>query len=116
MRNEEPMTTEVRDMVLRIMERAMYYNNTPTNQEYTDDKPTFFVDFSGHCGIISVCCYPYGYIKGGEVACCGGDINFSLCESEYITEDEISENLNRILSNMERYYKDWYTKTGGCAK
>ena len=29
MSNEKPMSTKVRDMVLRIMERAMYYNNAP---------------------------------------------------------------------------------------
>ena len=50
MRNEEPMTTEVRDMVLRIMERAMYYNKTPTRIELTGDKPTFDIQFSGRTG------------------------------------------------------------------
>ena len=43
MKNMKPMSTKVRDTVLRIVERAMYYNNTPTKQECTGDKPTFFV-------------------------------------------------------------------------
>lgn len=110
MKNMKPMSTKVRDTVLRIVERAMYYNNTPTEQEYTGDKPTFFVNFSGHCGIISVHCYPHGYKKKGEDTYCGGDISFRLCESEYTTEDEIMDDLRRILNDMERIYNDWYTR------
>lgn len=108
MSNEKPMSTKVRDMVLRIMERAMYYNDVSTKQELTGEKPTFFVNFSGHCGIISVHCYPYGYRQGAEDAYCGGEIPFRLCESEYITEDEIINDLHRILSDMEDYYDSWY--------
>lgn len=110
MKNMKPMSTKVRDTVLRIVEMAMYYNNTPTKQECTGDKPTFFVNFSGHCGLISVHCYPYGYEKGAENTRCGGNINFSLCEDEYITEEEIMNDLHRILADMERIYNDWYIR------
>ena len=51
---EKPITRKVMDEVLRITEKAMMYNNTPTKQEYTGDKPTFFVEFNGHCGDIDV--------------------------------------------------------------
>ena len=33
MKNMKPMSTKVRDTVLRIRERALFYNNTPTRQE-----------------------------------------------------------------------------------
>ena len=110
MKNMKPMSTKVRDTVLRIRERALFYNNTPTKQECTGDKPTFFVDFSGHCGIISVRCYPYGCKEGAENTYCGDDIRFELCESKYTSEEEILNDLNRTLSDMERYYTDWYTR------
>ena len=107
MSNEKPMSTKVRDMVLRIMERAMYYNNAPTCRERTGDKPTFFVSLSGHCGIISVQCYPHGYSKGGDAEWCGGECTFDLCESEYIAEEKIENNLRRILRDMDYHYNGW---------
>lgn len=110
MKNMKPMSTKVRDTVLRIRERALFYNNTPTKQEYTGDKPTFIDEYYGHCASIEVRCYPHGYIEGGECTYCGGDTCFRLCESEYRTEDDILNDLNRILSDMERYYTDWYTR------
>ena len=45
---EKPITAEVRELVLRIVERAMSYNSTKTGQELTSGKPTFFVRFAGH--------------------------------------------------------------------
>lgn len=111
MKNMKPMSTKVRDTVLRIMERALYYNNTPTQQKYTGDKPTFFVGFSGHCGHISVQCYPCGYVDMvADDIFCGDGLYFKLCEGEYTSEEKILNGLNRILADMERIYNDWYIR------
>ena len=110
MKNMKPMSAKVRDTVLRIMERAMYYNNTPTKQECTGDKPTFFVNFSGHCGVITVCCYPVGYKEDAEGIYFTKQPMCYLYESEHITEEEILNNLTRTLADMERIYNDWYTR------
>lgn len=110
MKNMKPMSTKVRDTVLRIVERTMYYNNTPTKQEYTGDKPTFFVEFNGHCGDIDVHCYPKGYREGAGSVWCGGDSVHSLCEDEYETEEEILADLDRIIADMDRYYNDWFSR------
>ena len=107
---EKPITRKVMDEVLRITEKAMMYNNTPTKQEYTGDKPTFFVEFNGHCGDIDVHCYPNGCREGVGSVQCGNDIVHSLCEDEYTTEKEILANLNRTIADMERYYNDWLSR------
>ena len=47
--NETTKITEsVRKKVLEIMELAMLINDSPTQQEYTGNKPTVFVEYSGH--------------------------------------------------------------------
>ena len=107
---EKPITRKVMDEVLRITEKAMMYNNTPTTQEYTGDKPTFFVELNGHCGDVAVHCYPKGYMENAENVWCGGDIQFNLCEDEYTTEEEILADLNRIIADMDRYYNDWLSR------
>ena len=41
------MTKEIIQKVSEIMELAVNFNSSATMQELTDDKPTFFVVFSG---------------------------------------------------------------------
>lgn len=57
----EKITESVRKRVLKIMELAMLINDSPTQCEYTGNKPTVFVDFSGHCCILTVYVYPEGW-------------------------------------------------------
>ena len=91
---EKPITRKVMDEVLRITEKAMMYNNTPTKQEFTGDKPTFFVELSGHIGNILVDCHTGGYVA----------------KNEYETEEEILADLNRVLADMDRFYNDWLSR------
>ena len=106
---EKPITRKVMDEVLRITEKAMMYNNTPTKQEYTGDKPTFFVELSGHTGNILVDCHTGGYVANGDFEHCGkGSVHLS--ENEYETEEEILADLNRIIADMDRYYTDWLSR------
>ena len=47
----------VRNRVKEIVGLAMLINDTPTTRKETGDKPTVFVDFSGHtCGLIVAVC------------------------------------------------------------
>ena len=107
---EKPITNEVRQLVHHIVDKWLDYNNTPTKQGYTGDKPTFFVELNGHCGDVAVHCYPKGYMENAENVWCGGDIQFNLCEDEYEAEEDILANLNRVLADMDRYYNDWLSR------
>ena len=43
--DEKPMECKVRETVLRMLERAMHYNSTSTNQTDTGNKPSFLCPF-----------------------------------------------------------------------
>ena len=96
---EKPITNEVRRLVHHIVDKMLDYNNTPTKQEFTGDKPTFFVELSGHIGNISVDCHTGGYVANGDFEHCGKE-----------TEKDILANLNRVLADMEYYYDSWLAR------
>lgn len=108
--NQKPVTAEVRKLVHHIVDTMLDYNSTPTRQEFTGNKPTFFVELSGQIGTIDVSCYAEGYRDFGDFTCCGEQLT-SLCEDEgRTTEDDILRSLNRIISDMEQIYDAWYAK------
>lgn len=104
---EKPITAEVRELVLRIVERAMFYNSTSTRQELTSSKPTFIVRFYSHVAILDVDIYPDGYK-------CEGTLEFfrvHLCEEVgYRTVDDIQNKLESVTKRMEEAYDVWYEK------
>lgn len=51
----------IQEKVLKIMQLALEINDTPTKQETTGDKPTVFVDFSGHVCTLSVQIHSHGW-------------------------------------------------------
>lgn len=115
MKNEKVMTTHVRELVLRIMERALFYNNTPTDKAYTGEKPTFFINFDGHIGALTVSVHPTGYSTDTVTRALylgRGDTRLiNLCEALYYREEvEIIDRLVSVLDDMERIYNDWYTR------
>jgi hypothetical protein len=60
--NETTKITEsVRKKVLEIMELAMLINDSPTEQELTGNKPTIFVEFSGHIAELHTHIAPEGW-------------------------------------------------------
>ena len=104
---EKPIDTKVRETALRIMERALFYNSTRTQREYTNSKPTFFVWFSGHIGNLEVYIYENGWKLGDE----SEYFTVYLSERGYNgTSDEIQNELVLILKRMEEIYKNWYEK------
>ena len=104
--NEKPMDVKVRDMVLRIMERALFYNSTKTEQCLTGKKPTFFVHFEGHVASLDVDIHKNGWTSKDDPE------EFMI----YLTErggytgtaDEIQDKLISVLKRMEEVYKEWY--------
>lgn len=106
---EKPITNEVRQLVHHIVDKWLDYNNTPTEQEFTGDKPTFFVELSGHIGNIFVDCHTGGYVANGDFEHCGKE-SVHLSENEYEAEEDILANLNRVLADMDRYYNDWLSR------
>lgn len=107
---KKEMTAEVRSLALKIFETALIYNSTPTEQEYTGEKPTFFVKFSGHCSVLDVQCYPNGYDKHSLFFYVGGNVLYPLCESENRSESDIINTLETILEEMGEIYKHWQKK------
>lgn len=114
MKNMKPMSTKVRDTVLRIVERAIYYNNTPTRRELTGDKPTFDVRFNGCNGKFIYNCfikgdsYKWNYWETMEQPQSGSIVR--LCEDDNWPEDRILRALENITADMEHHYDDWYTR------
>lgn len=104
---EKPITAEVRELVLRIVERAIYYNNTQTQQSITSGKPTFFVYFSGHTAALYVNIHTNGWEPNGN----SESFVIYLAENYYNgTADEIQNELVSVLKRMEEVYTTWYEK------
>lgn len=107
---EKPITAEVRELALRIMERAMFYNNTQTQQSFTSGKPTFFVRFAGHTAALDVDIHKQGWESGDEAE----SFIVYLSEREYNgTADEIQKELVSVIKRMEEVYTAWYEKEHG---
>lgn len=107
---EKPITAEVRELVLKIVERAMFYNNTQTQQSITSGKPTFFVRFAGHTAALYVNIYANGWDQGGK----SEDFDIYLSERDYSgTATEIQGELASALRRMEEVYGVWYEKEHG---
>ncbi len=56
-----PAELTVQQKFLRIMELALRLNGTPTKKAKTGNKPTVFVDFSGHTSELIVSVYSRGW-------------------------------------------------------
>lgn len=67
-----PAERTVQQKFLRIMELALQLNSTPTKNATTGNKPTIFVDFSGHiAGLdVSVCSRGWGKGRHRDVRLC----------------------------------------------
>lgn len=105
--NEKPITAEVRELVLRIMERAMFYNSTSTEQKITGNKPTFFVKFSGHIATLEVDIHTSGW----NSQCNSEEFAIRLVEVGYNgTPDDIRSKLESVIKRMEEVYDVWHEK------
>lgn len=89
------------EKVKRIMELVLLLNPTDTKQGLTGNKPTIFVDFSGHCSLLNVRIYSKGWDSGA--AC---DYN------HYIMLDcnEAIKQIDDCIGHLESLYAEWKDK------
>ena len=100
---EKPINEGFQAAAIMMLSRAMRYNNMPTKTECTGNKPTFFVEYSGHTSTLYVRIHPNGW-DGKCVA--KYSYHVDLCAS-YGTERAVSDTLNEIMGAMDRVYNDW---------
>lgn len=87
--------------IIRIMELAMLINPTSTQKRLTGDKPTVFVNFSGHCNHLCITVHPEGW----EPNC---DINAGVEYYEaYLEYDNAKKALDKALARLEELYREW---------
>lgn len=89
----------------RILKLAMKINNTPTEREITGDKPTVFVQFSGHVNLLNVQIHLNGWIAQADA-----DYNYRLYLSD---NDFIDEEMNKCIAHLKQIwqqYKPAYSK------
>ena len=98
------MTDKIKSKVLKIVELAMLLNPTITQRGVTGDKPTVFVEFSGHCCDLDVqihlngwdWCEPY----------CRENIHINIDFSDEKQEKKIDE----AIDILQKLYNEWEEK------
>lgn len=105
---KKPISEKVRSLVLDIVNAAMMYNETPTRKEFTGNKPTFYIELSGHTATLDVFYNESGYGENSHNVWLI-DI-FSLCS--YVDDDgseekEIQKKLEEVLAHMKTIYYNW---------
>ena len=96
------MNESIKNKVLEIMALAVEFNSAETKTELTDDKPTFFVDFSGHICALEVNIHPEGWSRD--------KIGKAKYLETYLDKYNTEENLDSILSEMKKTISDWVNK------
>lgn len=94
------MTDELRVKVFKIMELAMLLNPTETKREVTGDKPTVFVDFSGHICGMSISVNYTGWFPDA-------DPNWTMTvrfDSEYSNPEQ---ELDEAIAKLTEIYDEW---------
>lgn len=107
-----PAERTVQQKFLRIMELAMQLNSTPTKNGYTGNKPTVFVQFSGHIPLFEVEVHSHGWQAGRscDVSCtCPIDGEaFNLDRSlDFSGRPHTYLNISQMLSYLESLVSEW---------
>lgn len=87
---------------LWILQLALKINNTPTEQALTGNKPSVFVDFSGHATTFSVHIIPQGWKSDYDVI---SDAVWFRC---YL--DDKTNKADETLDNCIAYLKQLWQK------
>lgn len=87
----------VTEIAKKIIEFAILNNKEETEVETTQDKPTFFVRFSGYCSTIEVNINPFGW----------GDNAVSESYSVYLTRENAAEQLQYAYDRMVAIQDEW---------
>lgn len=108
--------SEAREIVKQIFNLALAINSKETQKETTGEKPTVFVEFSGHIAGVNVCIYPYGWEANDdtEIKYCVylGDEFFMQENDEYepYPEEKECEQLSEAkvaFSELQKIAEKW---------
>lgn len=96
------MSSEIMVKILKVMELALQLNPEKTEHNITGNKPTVFVEFSGHIASLEVKIYQSGWGEGREKT------TYCMCFGE---EWDNSENtLDGVIEILEKLVKEWGVK------
>ena len=102
------MTKEITQRVLEIMELAVSFNSGETTQEFTGNKPTFFVVFSGHICGLEVRASVNGYPESPVIYLSGkGATNRYEVTILGDAEKQTLQDLDAVLAEMRRIISEW---------
>lgn len=88
---------EIKEKVLKIMELALLLNLTETEYEITGNKPTVFVNFSGHVCMLDIRVYFKGWEAGAAP-----DVQKIVYLDGHTAENE----LNEVIDTLEKLYEE----------
>lgn len=95
------MSNEIIDKVFRIMELAMLINPTSTNKKETNDRPTVFVNFQGHCNCLYISVHPEGWKPDYDI---NNDVEYYMvC---FDTDEDADKILEKAIERLEGIYRD----------
>ena len=96
------MNENIKSKALKILSLALDFNNTRTKCALTGDKPTVFVDFTGHTCELDVQVSHHGWDIGFEP-------EIDICI--YLDENSTAEQeLDATLETLEKLITDWKSK------
>lgn len=101
-----PTTERAQRLVTEIFELAIRNNAVPTIRSETEEKPTFFVWYSGHTTGLWVRIFPNGWSRREE----GEASDIYLSANEYKTAEEIEAELKQVLARMTEVMNVWEAK------
>ena len=95
------MNMEKLEVIQKICEVILKFNNTETRKETTKNKPTFFFNFAGHVLLFEVCIHKNGYDYF--------DKNDKCSDYIFFLDDEIDKLYDiyiEVLETISNYYKN----------
>lgn len=91
-------TAQKRVKAFEIMKLAMLLNDTETKQEITGNKPTVFVEFSGHVNALSCRICLNGWHPHHD-----SNYDFSI----FFLEENCSKELDECIDKLTELCKEW---------
>lgn len=95
------MDNNLSEKVSKIMELAILFNPFPTNKEDTGNKPTVFVQFSGHISILNVFIYGNGWDANDEYN------SYQMYRIRFDDKNKAEVKLDEIINELEQLIEKW---------
>ena len=98
------MIERMRNKALKVLELAMLINSEQTQREYTGNKPTIFVNFSGHCCSLDVEIHLNGWDRVEPYN------NYDISKVIYLYMESAETVLDGTIEILEKIYNEWEKK------